>query len=137
MPKKKNKNSDSVLIPKNIFELRKMVANGNYHALHHLGEVYELGRGGVKPDAAKAIEFYHRFYEIHMSKRVKVDEISLLMRMGHLHMELGNKYRAAEQYFKAGLQIMHDFDEEKERKRLFKKHKVQKFLEKTGYQDII
>ncbi len=110
-------------------------AAGKYDALHTLGEIYEAGLG-VKPDKQKAINFYQKFYEEHRGRRVQVDEVELLMKIGHLCMELGNKYRAAEWYMKAGLQIVQDYPE-KQRTKIFKKYKVEKFLIKTGCQDKI
>lgn len=121
------------LIPKNVFWCLQDAAAGRYDALHTLGQIYDEGLG-VKPDKHKAIEFYQKFYDEHRSRRVEVDEVELLMRIGHLYLELGNKYRAAEWFLKAGLQIVQDY-EEKQREKMFKKYKVEKFLIKTGCQD--
>lgn len=123
------------IVPHNILWCWQDVAAGRYNALHTLGQIYEEGLG-VKADKQKAIDLYSRFYEEHRGRRVRVDEVELLMKLGHLHMEIGNKYRAAEWYLKAGLQIVNDYPE-KDRAKAFKRYKIEKFLRKTGHQDMV
>lgn len=130
----KNTANDN-LIPEHILKCMRYVGEGQYSALKALGEIYEEGLG-VKQDKMKAADFYQKFYEEHRGRRVQVDEVGLLIKIGHLYMELGNKYRAAEWYMKAGLQIVQDYPE-KQHPKMFKKYKVEKFLIKTGYEEII
>lgn len=130
----KNTANDN-LIPHHILLCLEGVKKGDYGFLKMLGEIYEEGRG-VKLNKTKAIDFYQKFYEEHRGRRVEVNEVELLMKIGHLYLELGNNYRAAEWYLKAGLQIIQDYPE-KQQARIFKKYKVEKFLTKTGCQDKI
>lgn len=127
------KTANDNLVPHHILLCLEGIKKGDYGFWKTLGEVYEEGYG-VKPDKQRAVEFYNRFYEEHRSRRVDVDEVELLMKIGHLHLELGNKYRAAEWYLKAGLQIVQDYPKNVHGK-MFRKYKVEKFLIQTGYQD--
>lgn len=108
---------------------------GEYILFHFLGEMYKNGKV-VKKDEKMAIKFYQRFCEEHLKKRVSIDLVQTYMDIGHLYMHGGNKYRAAEYYVKAALQIIGDYticDMEK----VMKRYKIKKHLQKTGYEELL
>lgn len=114
-------------------ELLEKAEEGEYSNFHFLAELYEHGNI-IKKNNIKAIELYKRFCKEHRKQRIKIDLIEVLIKIGHLHMKEGNKYRAAEAYIEAVEQIIGDY-RGKERDRAFKRYKVEKYLKKTGHQD--
>ena len=108
---------------------------GDYLLFHFLAEMYVSGRV-VEKDTSKAIGLYKKFLKEHSKRRVNIDPIEVLIKIGHLYMDEGNKYRAAETYIEAILQIIGDY-KGKERDKAFKRYKVEKYLAKTGYQDLL
>lgn len=114
-------------------ELLQKAEEGEYSNFHLLAWMYESGHA-VKKDTSKAIKLYQQFCKEHRKQRVKIDLIEVLMKIGHLHMKEGNKYRAAEAYIEAVEQIIGDY-QGKERSRAFKRYKIEKYLEKTGHKD--
>jgi TPR repeat protein len=116
-------------------ELLQKAEEGEYSNFHLLAWMYESGHA-VKKDTSRAIKLYKQFCKEHRKARVKIDLIEVIMKVGHLHMKEGNKYRAAEAYIEAIEQIIGDY-QGKERDRAFKKYKIEKYLKKTGYQDLM
>ncbi len=129
-------NDNLQVVNASVLTLMRNAAKGMYECYQHLAYMYEAG-DGVEKNLPKAIKLYRKFYEEHSRRRIKIDEVELLMNIGHLYLQLGNKYRAAEWYLKAGFQIVQDYKDEKERRQMFKKHKVEHHLKKTGCEAIV
>jgi len=111
------------------------INSGQYEGFHNIGKIYEQGLG-ISSNIPKAIEMYEKFYEIHRSKRIKIDVIELLINIGNLYLKLGNKLKAAETYFNAGMEIIQN-QPPKEHNSLLKKYKIEKLIRRTGCQDLI
>jgi TPR repeat protein len=123
-------NNSNVITNQAVLERLREVKSGYYPSYRDLGKIYEKGIG-IKKDLEKAVKFYEEFHKAYNINRVRINEIDFLVNLGNLYFEIGNKKKAAEKYFLAGMEILypnHYQDPEK----LLKQYKIKELIDKTG-----
>jgi TPR repeat protein len=137
---KKNRSSNDNTATSNPFYLDciRDINEGVYKSYLRLAKIYEEGHG-VKKDIKKSLEMYEKYYKVYGKLvPVKFQIIEFLIDVGNKHMELKNKYRAAQWYMNAIGHIMEAYSyDTKKQNQLLKKYKLQKLLAQTGCEEVV